>query len=85
VTGRGFIGVFGATKKPPVGRLDEHVGDHVLYEMMMMAAVTSVRIADHSTGPGRDRQSVTEITDRELGMNSRFAGDNAVRTRWTNR
>jgi hypothetical protein len=80
-----MIGVFGATKKPPVGRLDEHVGGHALYAMMMMAAAKSVRIGDHSIGRGRDRQSVTEITDRELGMNSRFAGDNAVGARWTNR
>jgi hypothetical protein len=33
-------------KEPPEGRLDEHVGAHVFYEMMMMAA-SSKRIGHH--------------------------------------
>jgi hypothetical protein len=52
--------------------------------MMMMAAAKSVRIGAHSTGRRPDRQSVTQFTDGELGMNSPFAGDNLVSAQWTN-
>jgi len=35
-------------KEPPGGRLGEHVGTHVFYRMMMMAAALSAEvIADH--------------------------------------
>jgi len=34
-------------KEPPDGRLDEHVGDHVFYGMMMMAATGSFGIGLH--------------------------------------
>ena len=40
-------------KKAARGRLDEHVEGHVLYEMMMMAAIW-VRIGVHSTGRAAD-------------------------------
>ncbi|MGB0113563.1 MAG: hypothetical protein WBP59_10115 [Ilumatobacteraceae bacterium] len=34
-------------KEPPGGRLDEHVGAHVFYGMMMMAAALWFVIATH--------------------------------------
>jgi hypothetical protein len=46
-------------KKAARGRLDEHVGDHVLYEMMMMPAarcVFSEVIVVYSIAPHRERQ-----------------------------
>ena len=64
--GHRWSSLFGATKKPPVGRLDEHVGVHVLYEMMMMAA-RSVRIGVHSTGRAGQRQCVAPIPTPATG------------------